>query len=89
MQPDDIINAVGMLTLYSQVGILLFATFRAVQIWRALMRGVYKSRAFWTGVAMIIIIIANLSLFAGVSFVFFGTFTSLPTSVAKKDRLVT
>jgi hypothetical protein len=57
---SDIFNLVGELALLVSLGIFFFATYRAVQIGRVLMRGVYRSRAFWSAGTMTVIIISTL-----------------------------
>jgi hypothetical protein len=58
---SDIINAAQTPVVVVAIGILLFATYRAFTIGRALVRGVYRNRAFWTGGTMIALILFTLS----------------------------
>jgi hypothetical protein len=58
---DDIINLVGVLAILLGLGIMVFASYRAVEIGRVLVKGAYRSRAFWSSAVMIIIVISNLA----------------------------
>jgi hypothetical protein len=58
---SDVFNTIGNFALLLGLLILSFASYRAVVIGRALMRGAYRSRAFWSGAAMLVIIISTLA----------------------------
>jgi hypothetical protein len=59
---SDILNAAQPLVFVAGVGILLFATYRAAQIGRILMRGAYRNRALWTGATSVALILFVLAI---------------------------
>jgi hypothetical protein len=58
---SDIINAAQVPVYVVSLGIFLFATYRAFTIGRVLVKGVYRSRAFWTGGTMVALIVFILA----------------------------
>jgi hypothetical protein len=57
----DVFNAVGQLAVLLGIGILIFSTYRAVEIVRVLVKGIYRTRAVWTAAVMVVIIFFSLA----------------------------